>query len=152
MCVSLCCTFVGPVKQKTKHLDFLSYICTNKANAEFCNRDLNNTNIYICVFRHWYVYIYYIYNKDNKDDIVSRIILNNPCKYVSHFYVVVIRNDVKCWQDLVNISQQCLYYIFCKIIRALKGKVWFIASKTNVIIFLHSCRKYILWTEMTTVF
>ena len=33
---------------------------------------------------------------DNKDDIVSSIILNNPCKYVSHFYVVVMRYDVKC--------------------------------------------------------
>ena len=36
------------------------------------------------------------YLLDNKDDIVSSIILNNPCKYVSHFYVVVIRYDVKC--------------------------------------------------------
>ena len=41
------------------------------------------------------IYIY-VYILDNKDDIVSNIILNNPCKYVSHFYVVVIRYDVKC--------------------------------------------------------
>ena len=47
----------------------------------------------ICIFLSGKIVLY---DKDNKDVIVSRIILNNPCKYVSHFYVVVIRNDVKC--------------------------------------------------------